>query len=51
MLKRHDVNWEIRTIYVLFNSFNSFIVILLQLLENEFFRSIFLFRVRESFRL
>ena len=36
--KRHDVNWEIRTIYVLFNSFNSFIVILLQLLENEFFR-------------
>lgn len=40
MLKRHDVNWEIRTIYVLFNSFNSFIVILLQLLENEFFLSL-----------
>lgn len=40
MLKRHDVNWEIRTIYVLFNSFNSFIVILLQLLENDFFFSL-----------
>lgn len=41
--KRHDVNWEIRTIYVLFNSFNSFIVILLQLLENEFFRPLSVF--------
>lgn len=35
LLKRHNVNWEIRTIYVLFNSFNSFIVILLQLLTNK----------------
>ena len=34
-MERHNVNWGIRTIYVLFNSFNSFIVILLQLLTNE----------------